>query len=140
MDCVLARDDKTQWGIFGHLTSAAGQVWATLEHAYPVGDGFEPKLAPGVYRCVRYFSPDHGYDVFLVEGVPPFHGHPVSYLELHIGNENKDSKGCVLVGERRVGLVIVDSRESFKQFMAAQAGVQSFMLTVQDAPRPPTTG
>ncbi len=30
----------------------------------------------------NYYSPEHGYELFVVKGVPDFQGNPVTYIEL----------------------------------------------------------
>jgi hypothetical protein len=120
------------YGVFGELVSEDGSAkFATLEHSYLVGASWLPKVARGkTYTCVRYNSPDHGYPVFVLQGVPPFQGAPVSYIEIHIGNYCKDSEGCILLGLRKRSGMIEDSRIAFDQFMEIQKDVDSFTLTV----------
>ncbi len=51
------------------------------------------RINPGTYKCVKRNSPkykDH-FHVLGVEGR--------SYILIHHGNYNKDTKGCLLVGE-----------------------------------------
>jgi hypothetical protein len=72
------------------------------------------------------------FTTFEITGVP---GH--SNILFHIGNYNKDSEGCVLLGrgitEAQSGdQMITMSNTTFKYFMDNQAGVDTFILTVKD--------
>lgn len=101
-------------GIFGRLCDDSNhQVAVTLEHAYGDPDsGFIPKVPPGTYTCVRYDSPERGYQVWMLQDVPG-----ASYIEMHIGNFNKDSKGCILLGTATVEGMIINSQVAFHSFM-----------------------
>lgn len=132
MDFILKRTDGGLYGIFGTLVSEDGtESFVTLEHAYPDGKGgFVPKLAPGKYTCVRHDPVRLHYVTFMVQGVPPFQGSPVTGILLHIGNYTSDSEGCILIGKDRATGCILDSREAFEKFMEIQKSVDSFSLTV----------
>jgi hypothetical protein len=104
---------------------------ASLEHAFLQKNGtYAPIIPPGEYNCMRTFSHKFGYDVFLINNVP---GH--DYVEIHVGNRNADSEGCILIGLAEQsfldGECIVNSRIAFTQFMELQSGVNSFKLTVR---------
>jgi hypothetical protein len=128
----LERSKCSADGVFGEITSEDGQhSFFTLEHAYPDGNGgFVPKVAAGTYICTRYASPDHGYEVFVLQNVPDFQGQPVSYIELHIGCFNKDSKGCILLGEIQSDTMILKSQIAFEAFMQIQNEVGSWQLII----------
>lgn len=131
---ILVRTDRLISGIFGYMSTEDGSFSCyTLEHAYPNawGTAFSPKLATGIYTCVRYRSPKFGYDVFIVQNVPPFQGNPVSDIEIHKGNYNGLSHGCILLGATiEVGKDLLESKIAFDQFMRLMAGVNSFQLSV----------
>ncbi len=128
MDAKLTRKSASLYGVLGELQVGTA-TFATLEHAYAENGAFVPKLAPGSYRCIRRISPKHGV-VFMVECAPAFEGHPVTYIEIHIGNYNSDSEGCILIGEKQGLDCILESRPAFDQFMELQRGVDSFNLIV----------
>lgn len=120
-------------GIFSDFVGEGGQVFVTLEHAYPLANGgYGPKLERGKkYVCKRRKSPHFGYDLFQIMDVP---GH--DFMEIHVGCFNPDSDGCVCVGEAEQQLpgmdkMIVKSREAFQRFMAIQDGVDTWTLTVE---------
>ena len=126
MDMVLKRTSCEQTGIYGIFSSAEG-AWSclTLEHAFFDEGQYHPKIPVGTWQCVRRLSPHFGIDVFCLVGVP---GH--SFLEIHVGNYNDDSDGCVLLGQSRIGNMIDNSRNTFDDFMRRQTGVNSFNLVV----------
>lgn len=138
MDVTLTRTVKSVDGIFG-MIQTKDKLFSclTLEHAYEDDDGeLYTKVPPGIYKCTRYDSPEHGYEVFLVNGVPKFHDKDVTFIEFHIGNYNEDSKGCILVGRAlgwRLGAkqrMLTYSAQAFADFMKTQKKCDSFMLTV----------
>ena len=140
MNCTLQRNAYGPDGIFGILTSDddQSQIAVTLEHAFVTPDGhlteYLPKLSAGVYTCVKYNSPRHGI-VWMLNNVPG-----ATYIEIHSGNFNKDSDGCILLGRRVISdpdepdqNMITSSGNSFNKFMDLQRNVESFQLTVKDA-------
>lgn len=122
MNLTLTRTRCSQEGIFGRLEADDGSFSAvTLEHSY---DG-APKLPAGTYTCKRRLSPHFGYELFQIMNVP---GH--DFMEIHVGNYNHDSDGCVLVGDQVEGNMITQSRETFARLMQAQEGIDEFRLEV----------
>jgi hypothetical protein len=128
MDILLKRSSFEDSGIYGAFTSEDGS-WScvTLEHAFPtnITGAFVPKIPLGTYQCIRRLSPHFGFDVFCLVGVPDH-----AFLEIHVGNYNTDSDGCILLGATRQGNMITSSRDTFDSFMKFQAGVGSFNLVV----------
>lgn len=131
MNLQLIRKESKASGIYSELLHDDGsRMLVTLEHAYAQPDGsFLPKIIPGTFACRRgmhrLHGMDHDFETFEITGVP---GH--INLLFHWGNFNKDSEGCVLVGEGEGVDMITASRVAFKAFMDAQAGVDEFTLTV----------
>lgn len=131
MNCILTRQCFFESGIFSRLESETGtQLAITLEHAYTDKDGkFIPKIPDGVYTCKRRRSPHFGYDLFEILNVPN-----CTFIEIHIGNKNADSHGCVCLGEQMVGSVgqemVTHSRDTFDNFMTLQTNVDEWQLTV----------
>lgn len=132
MDLTLTRTRYTNDGIFGKLTQSGGNlIWVadTLEHAYLTG-GWEPKVPPGVYKCVRgqhrlaHMSQD--FTTFEVTNVPEHSG-----ILFHSGNTEWDSEGCILLGLDDGRTMVGNSRATFNNFMKLQEGCDSFTLTVK---------
>lgn len=134
MKLTLKREMSSEDGIFSSLKDEKGNTFATLEHAYKQADGsYAPKVKPGVYQCKRGPHRLHGmtkdFETFEVMGVKGHTG-----ILFHVGNYNKDSDGCILVGAMRMGTPddswIVRSKVSFNEFMSLLAGIDSFELDV----------
>ena len=137
MNMTLKRAEFRKDGIFGDLIldSNREHIAATLEHAFPVGDDFAPKLPDGVYVCERgshRLKPDSdAFETFEIKGVPGHWG-----ILFHVGNYNRDSDGCVLVGTgigwtAKKDKMIVGSKLAFDRLMKHLEGLQSFTLTVK---------
>lgn len=127
MNITLRRYSYVADGIFGRFYDDANNILcSTLEHAFvQPGGNYLPIIPPGAYTCQRRLSPKFGYDVFEVLDVP---GH--DYVEIHIGDWNKDSDGCILLGSSSDGSRIYESAKAFKAFMDLQSGVNEFSLVV----------
>lgn len=135
MDLALVRIEVRPDGIFGELRDVSGDLIVnTLEHAYPDGLGsFTAKIPVGKYICVRGIHQLEGmsltFETFEVTNVP---GH--SNILFHVGNFNKDSAGCILVGMsimKTAGAQILGaSKIAFDTFMDQQEGCNSFTLVV----------
>lgn len=129
MDMTLTRTAFAEDGILSDLKDANNKMVAyTLEHSY---DNL-PKIPDGTYTCIRGWHQLHSgppFQTFEITGVP---GH--TKLLFHVGNWNKDSEGCVLLGEAIVqshqGVMITNSKAVFNEFMVIQSRVDSFTLTV----------
>ena len=134
----LIRNDKNQYGVFGNMTQDDGtQVAATLEHAYQQPDNsWSSKIPDGSYTCVRGQHQLHGmahpFITFEITNVPN-----CTNILIHMGNFDKDSEGCVLVGASRSGNMVVNSVVTFNAFMASMAGIDSFQLDVSTASADP---
>jgi hypothetical protein len=121
MDLTLYRQVFDSTGIYGVMGD-----FQTLEHAYPgQPTGWVPKVPPGAYVCVLYPSPKRGYEVWMLKDVP---GH--DHIEIHRGNFNHDSDGCILIGTTRIEGGIGGSKDAFEKFMAMQAECTQFTLTI----------
>lgn len=127
-------------GIISNVFRPDGtQILVTLEHAYMVGAGFAAKVKPGVYTCVRgthALSDGKPFETFEVTGVDGHTG-----ILFHHGNFNEDSEGCILTGDAEargpdphgdgtLRDLVTNSNVAFQRFMAAQQGVDHFVLEV----------
>lgn len=137
MDLTLKRTDYLDSGIFGILLDEnSQQIAVTLEHSYDahLGDGsYTSKLPNGNYTCVkgqhRLASMTSNFTTFEITDVPKCTG-----ILFHVGNFNKDSEGCVLLGTTAEPdnnpPMITNSKLAFEKFMALQADIDSFNLIV----------
>lgn len=138
MDLILIRTEYRPDGIFGELRDWNGNIVAkTLEHSYPLDGegGYYPKIPVGTYKCVRgehrLMGMAHQFETFEITNVP---GH--TDILFHQGNFNSDSEGCVLLGKSVIRSssnkqMITDSHTTFEEFMALEAAIDQFTLTVQ---------
>lgn len=141
MIAFLKRNNSQEGGIFGQL-KLADQTFTTCEHAfvrytlYNNQTQWIPKIAPGTYKCVRgvhrleHMQSD--FITFEITGVSDFQDKPVSGTIFHVGNFNRDSEGCILLGQS-VDLstpMITGSRLAFAEFMHALDGVDNFELVI----------
>lgn len=133
MDLTLTRQDNNQNGIFSVLSDSSGNIIShTLEHSYTGEDGssYIPKIPDGTYTCVRGPHRLNGMtDDFITFEITGVSGH--SNLLFHWGNYNRDSEGCVLLGESRVGDMVTNSRITFNKFIDLQKNINEFILVVK---------
>lgn len=139
MNLILRRVSATKDGIISELMDEKFNFVALcLEHAYPnTEDGtFHAKIPIGEYKCVRgnhrLHEEDKEFETFEVTKIADHSG-----ILFHVGNYNKDSDGCILVGEGfgaklDGGKMIVKSKEAFKKLMDLQKECDSFDLKVED--------
>ena len=131
MNLILTRKDCNKDGIFSVLTDQNNnQIAVTLEHSYPDNNGgWFAKIPTGTFICVRGSHRLNGmtqdFETFEITGVT---GH-VNLL-FHWGNYDKDSEGCILVGEKRIQDMITNSRVTFTKLMDLQNNIDQFTLTV----------
>lgn len=124
----LARNTFVAEGVFGVLSDEAGvRLCDTCEHSY----GLRPKLQPGTYKCVRGMHQLHSgppFNTFEVTGVAGHAG-----ILFHKGNTEKDSEGCILVGDRyKDKYEILGSRSAFEDLQNEWNGINEFSLVVTD--------
>jgi len=130
MTLTLIRRNFRPDGIFSDLMTEDGRLMAKcLEHSF---DG-KPKVYDGTFTCVKgTHQLDHEgpFTTFEITGVQ---GH--SGILFHVGNYNKDSDGCVLLGEDIVKSdvvpwMITKSKIQFDDFMTIMGDLTEFMLKV----------
>lgn len=135
MDLKLVRLDYFADGIFGEIRDASDRtLFVTLEHSYKSDSGqYLPKTPAGSYTCVRgqhrLATMEHPFEAFEITNVP---GH--TNILFHVGNYNKDSEGCVLIGTDQLKLsqlhMITNSKAAFQRFMDLQKGNNSFTIKI----------
>jgi len=132
---ILTRTEVGEHGAFGTLQvdEDSPPFAVTLEHTYWVNREWQPKIPAGVFHCFRgTHQLEHGpeFTTFEVTGVAGHTG-----LLLHKGNLEEDSRGCILLGEKRGELenepAVLASGEAFDKFMKLEEGVDRFELTVR---------
>ena len=134
MDLLLIRNNYTKDGVYGVLyQDPSRKILAhTLEHAYLDDNGnVFSKIPDGAYSCVRgkhrLSSSPVVFETFEITGIPNH-----TNILFHVGNYNRDSEGCVLLG-LQVSMpqkMILNSKQAFSDFMSLQQDVDEFTLTV----------
>ena len=120
MKLTLTRLDVTDYGIFGHLTCDGDSFnCVTLENHLL-------NIPAGTYKVSLYDSPEWGYSVPILHDVPGR-----SYIEIHCGNFEKNSKGCILVGMEREGDAIDNSKSAFQSLMTVLKGCDDISITIK---------
>ena len=132
MKVTLKYLDYNQYGIFGDLTFEDEPIpfCVILTHAFPKEDGtYAPATPPGTYTCVRgTHRLEHG-DPFVTFEITRVEGH--TGILFHVGNYNKDSEGCILVGKERWVNMITNSAATFAGFMGELKDVNEFTLEIK---------
>lgn len=132
MNLTLIRKSFNLYGICGELRDEKDQLFChTLEHAYADGDTWIPKVATGIYTCLRHLPVRLNYETFELQNVPPFQGATVSGILIHKGNYNKDSEGCILVGLEIGQGCLLASALAFDKLMDAQKRINEFTLVIK---------
>ena len=98
-------------------------------------DGSNVCIPCGTYSIQKYFSPDHGFEVPLLQNVPDR-----TSIEIHPSNWaiNPDTKrvyllGCIAVGDKEDGTDAVDdSQATFTKLMAAIDWTKPVQITITE--------
>lgn len=122
MRLVLKRVAMTPEGAFGVLLADGHPFAVTLEQT---DAALATKIPPGVYRCEPTIFHRGNYATYEVTGVP---GH--TRLLFHMGNYEKDTEGCILVGSEFRSSWIAGSRLAFQTFLAKTDAATGFELEV----------
>ena len=141
MILYLKRYEYSSTGIFGTLENDDKTLFlSTLEHAFEVKENqvststaYMPIVQPGQYTVVLgTHQLDHGgpKQLYCIQGVVDVKGNSHSGICFHIGNYNKDTDACVLLGMARLNDMITMSEKAFDLFMAYMKDVDSFQLIV----------
>lgn len=131
MNLALVRKRNDESGVFGELRipDTDAVVAMTLERAYSDNGIWAPKVPPGEYICKRgthIIEDGKGpFETFEVMGVPGHTG-----ILFHMGNYNRDSQGCILLGRFVYGNALVKSAIAFDGFLNLMEGIDGFRLTV----------
>jgi len=135
-DLELVRVSVAPDGAFGVILAEgvpAGPV--TLERSYPIDDAHPRgaqfvKIPAGSYLCRRTLYHAGGYDTYEVTGVE---GH--DHLLFHRGTAERDSEGCILLGQRfgldRGRPAVLEPALGFAVFLRLVGDRQSFNLGVR---------
>ena len=110
MKLQLIRDPSGAHATLGKLlVDGVMECW-TLEDVVRSGPKVfgETAIPSGTYQVVVTFSQRFQQEMPLLKDVPGFEG-----IRIHPGNTDKDTHGCVLVGQSRSGELIGHSRTAY---------------------------
>lgn len=126
---TLQRTQKSSIATLGTMISPAGSPFCVTLERPDLGNQHDISCIPaGTYTAHRFKSPKRGYDVFKLLNVPDR-----TDIEIHIGNFESNTDGCILLGRVASGPAMIDdSKAAFDAFMAANEGVVEFTLVVKD--------
>ncbi len=107
---LLIRTIGSDDGTFGHLVHGDFHVVTAEPEASRAGN--KGRIPPGTYRA--NWEPTGRLKGYALTGVPGFEN-----VELHAGNTEDDTRGCILVGHRRGRLngkeAVLNSRVALKR-------------------------
>ena len=129
---TLKRLSYTHAGTFGALLDSDEIPFAlTLEREWADNMPNISCIPFGIYECKRVISPRFGETFEILNVMNRTH------ILFHKGNVEKDSRGCILIGEKFEKLgnryAILESRHGFNEFMGKLLNIDLFMLHIKDA-------
>lgn len=130
MKLKLKRTQHLESATLGQLTIEGIKTDSiyTLENPNRETDK-DSRIPSGVYLC-KPFSGNKYKDVYEVTGVPNR-----TTILLHWGNTEKDTLGCILLGNKigKIGQepAILESKKCFERFRSL-VGKNEFTLTIED--------
>ena len=125
---TLKRISDTKYGTFGVLLNDNIPFVVTLENPWKDNQEDISCIPLGLYLCKRHISPRFG-EVFRVTDVKDR-----THILFHWGNLEKDTHGCILIGESFDPLNnipgILSSKKGFREFMSRLEGQDDFWLDI----------
>jgi hypothetical protein len=127
MKLTAQRQWFTDFSVCGTLAIDGNFECFTLE---PPVHATKPCCIPaGTYPVELAMSPHRKYVVPWVLGVPGFIG-----IEIHIGNQPKDTEGCCLVGQLHNTDCLGNSAAAFHALMLKLAAADNISITYLGGP------
>ena len=96
----------------GELLVEGEHLCFTLEDPWLDNEPFKSCIPTGTYGVVLTLSTRFGREMPRLLGVPGRLG-----ILVHSGNTDADTEGCILVGDRRLGQDLLNSRIAFERFL-----------------------
>ncbi len=85
----------------------------------------ETCIPEGTYKVILNYSNRFKKIMPLVVNVPSFEG-----IRIHPGNTDKDTSGCILVGENKIKGQLINSRVAYNNLMSLLEGETNISLTI----------
>lgn len=126
----LIRLEEYQEGTLGILKIDKQFFCCTLEPNDRENRTSVSSIPAQQYKCKRYHS-DKYPNTFQVMDVPDR-----DYILFHAGNTEDDTEGCILLGQYpgklRHNRAVLNSGQTFHQFLAIMEDVKEFSLTIRE--------
>jgi len=133
-DLALQRKTSSTFSVQGELTFNGTWECYTIECPRVSYQGSHVCIPAGVYFAAKYFSPDHGFDVLLLQNVPNR-----TSIEFHPSNWaiNPDTKkafllGCIAPGTAKDPDVVYNSKVAFAAVMNKIDWTKPIRITISD--------
>jgi len=127
---IVRLEEDAMWGTFGILKIHKSVFCVTLEPPDRENIRNLSSIPAQQYDCHRYQSPKYG-ETFKVMNVPGR-----DHVLFHAGNELKHTKGCIIMaqyfGKLKGKRAVLNSGNTFRQFMRIMEGHDTFHLTIQE--------
>ena len=125
---LLRREENVQYGTFGILSVQKQVFCVTLEPPDRLNIKNRSSIPAQQYICERYSSAKYP-DTFQIMDVPGR-----DKVLFHAGNDVDDTLGCVILaqyfGKLKGNRAILNSGQTFKDFMKLMTNHQKFHLTI----------
>jgi len=117
-------------GSFGALTFNSQPICVSLEPYMRENERSISSIPAGQYIAERVVSPKYG-DVFEVKNIQN-----LDKVLFHWGNRDRDTRGCILLGESfgvyKNDWAVLSSKVAFNEFMGLLEGKKEFQLTITE--------
>lgn len=112
MNLTLTRLEQVENATLGELRiDGAWFCWTLEDKVRAQKIKHETAIPAGTYNVIVNRSSRFGVDMPLLEGVESFSG-----IRIHPGNSPADTSGCILLGAKRLGGMIGESRKAYQSF------------------------
>lgn len=119
-------------GVFGTWVLDGQPICVCLEPYHRDNAKGLSCIPAGQYIMERFDSPKYGDNIWLITNIQGR-----SFVLVHWGNRDKDSQGCVILGEEFGTLyddwAVLSSKKAFNEFMDLTKDETELLLTVVEA-------
>jgi len=124
---LLIRTLDHKDGTFGHLIHGDFHL-VTAEPEAP-RTGNKGRIPAGTYRAV--WEPVGKFKGYALKGVPGFEN-----IELHVGNTEQDTRGCILLGRRRGRIWVTENNAGVEKegVLESKVSLQNFEAYLKHEP------
>jgi len=119
----LIGTNKETLGKLSFFNGLRSYIYDSLELPWKGNKNNISCIPTGTYHWHKYLSPDHGYEVVLLENVPGREG-----IEIHVANYVQELLGCIAIGIGMAdinhnGLIdVTKSKRAFDELMSVLPG------------------